>query len=66
MFSKVSLAVLSCAVAAQATHVQHEMDLFHPMNFVKTTTPMNLLRSVVDDVQHKLKDGHVVFTPCDA
>ena len=65
MYKQVTLALAGLVAMSSATHVSHEMNPFHLMNFVQAATPANVFNSIVKDLQGKnLKDGHVVFAPC--
>jgi hypothetical protein len=48
MFKSIALAVLGLVAATQATHIYHEVDPFNPVNFMRASTPMNLIRSAID------------------
>jgi hypothetical protein len=60
-----ALAVVGLIALTQAEPVIHEVDIFNPMNFVQASTPMNLVRSVIDLAQgHNLADGNVAWAVC--
>ena len=50
---------------ASASTVNIETNMFSPMHFVKSTTPLNLLKNFVESAEGKIvKDGHVKFAGC--
>jgi hypothetical protein len=53
MLKNLSLALVGLVATASATHVYHEADVMNPMNFLRATTPANLFKNVVDQIQGK-------------
>ena len=51
-------------IASTNAHVHHEIDLFNPVNFLKASTPMNLIKNAISAAQGRLTDGTPVWTNC--
>lgn len=67
MFKAISTIVfLGAATSTNAAEVK-QIDMFNPKNFLKASTPANLMKGLVDLAQGKiLKDGTVAFGSCDS
>lgn len=60
---KAFFALVLLGIATSVT--AHEIDIFNAKNFLKASTPANLMKSLIDQASGKIvKDGTVKFSKC--